>query len=196
MLARMVTVPRRKPYQISKLMSPSKPKLPVSAAINARKEQAAKACHTAKLYSDLDRAVENLSRLIESGKFFEPSPKKQSRKQTPAGELPVFVKKVGALTITSDEPFDYHRYGTFKEKIKAEGFPTQGQIRFIYTNTQGEITTRTVNLIGAYPKKSPEYPPRLLRVTQGGKDIQVDEHSGSHRSVKRKAYLRLNALAV
>jgi hypothetical protein len=138
-------------------MSPSKPKLPVSAAPKARQEQAAKARRVAKLYSNLDTAVKKLSRLIESGKFFDPAPNKQSRKKPPAAKLPVFVKKVGAVTITSNEPFDYHRYGSLKDKIKAEGFPTQGQIRFTYTNTQGERTIRTVNLIAAYPTKSPEY---------------------------------------
>ncbi|WP_159402788.1 WYL domain-containing protein [Acidovorax sp. MR-S7] len=129
----------------------------MSAATKAKQEQAAKERRMAKLYSNLDAAVENLNRLIESGKFFDPVPKKQSRKRSPTVKLPVFIKKVGAITITSDEPLDYHRYGSFKDKIKTEGLLTQGQIRFTYTNSQGEITIRTVNLIAVYPAESPEY---------------------------------------
>ena len=138
-------------------MQASKPKRTVSAATKAKQEEAANARRMAKLYSNLDAAVKNLNRLIESGKFFDAAPKKKTRKIPTASKPPVFIRKVGAVTITSDEPFDFRRYDSFKQKIKAEGFSIQGRIRFAYTDSQGEISIRTVILTATYPSDSPEY---------------------------------------
>ncbi len=137
-------------------MQASKPKRTVSSATKAKQEEAANA-RTATLYSNLDAAVNNLNRLIESGKFFDAAPKKKTRKIPTASKPPVFIRKVGAVTITSDEPFDFRRYDSFKQKIKAEGFSIQGRIRFAYTDSQGEISIRTVILTAMYPSDSPEY---------------------------------------
>ena len=142
---------------MSALMLSPKPKRSTTAATKARQEEAAKARRMAKLYGNLDAAIANLNQLIESGRFFDPISKKQNRKKPPLPKSTVLIRKVGAITITSDEPFDYHRYGSFKDKIKTEGTPTAGRIQFTYTNAQGERTLRTVSLIAAYPARSPEY---------------------------------------
>ena len=108
-----------------------------------------------KLYNNLDVALANLNHIIDSGQFFTPIPKK---KKAVAPKKPaVFVRKVGALTISSDEPFNYRRFPSFKDKIKVEGVAIQGQLHFTYTNAKGERANRSVSMIAAFPNRFPEY---------------------------------------
>ena len=141
---------------------PSSKKQPVVAygfesPADRSKTAKANARRHAKLGEKLQQAIRSFENTVASGQFFAPV-KRRARKAPQASALKVTVRTIGAITITttvSQEPF--HRYESFKEKMKTEGMSVSGAITFKYINAAGDLTNRTVSLSKAYPIGFPEY---------------------------------------
>lgn len=116
----------------------------------------ARARRIAKLKEEVQQAIRNLERTIESGQFFSALPQ-TVRKRSPKPTSELIVRKIGEVTISVVAPDFPHRYDSFKDKMRAEGMSISGTVTFTYCKAAGDSTSRTVLLSCAYPILEPEY---------------------------------------